>query len=423
MIRLIFTFLMVITFSVLLPTGDQVSDIYFWYNTINFLGNGPELFGCRACFRKEKRTSTDQENKSCRICFKSPRRFFSTYDGSILSESEFKNTNETFYSFNYGADGCNLGIKNEALALQSEDMNCKNTSLRLDEEASVIVGECQSSDACCVNRKLVTYSDDKFSNESDIIFQKCIRNNQGCELCIAEKRLGRSCLHLSDITDPSFSQSTPQHHISYPWHIKDRHCNDFMDTTSYRIHNLTLENGNLLFVDYSKGICNQNDLCCLRVRNLQKNILPDYENEHCFDSVCSQHFEDYLKIFFDKEISLEEWKTMDMYWHGKHRGGKLCSILEKFGYGIMIPIFVNMLYGVWHWNKDLKQGESSYIEVLFALTICYPQYKILRLLIQYARKSIHEELFIDKKSRFEGELVSIEPFIESVWQVMDFVIS
>ena len=53
---------------------------------------------------------------------------------------------------------------------------------------------------------------------------------------------------------------------------------------------------------------------------------------------------------------------------------------------------------------------------------CYPQYKILKLLIQYAFGAIDEELFMDKKSRFEGELVSIEPFMESVWQVMSLVI-
>ena len=413
---------MIVTFSILLPTGDQVSDIYFWYNTVNFLGNGPQLFGCRACFRKEESTSIEKENKSCRICYKSSYWSFLTYNGTILSEGDFKNTTETYYSFNYGSDTCGWDIKNEALTLELADRNCKDTSLRLDQESSVVEGECQSNDDCCVSRKLVTNSDDKISFQSDLLFQKCIRNNKGCELCIAEKRLGKSCMYLSDIIDPAYNQSVPQHQINYPWDLKDTHCNEFMEASTYKINNLTLENGKLLHVDYQKGICNAYDQCCLRFRSLPENNLPDNEVEHCFDNVCSQHFEDHIRFFFDKDISLNEWKTMDLFALGKQRGGKLCSILEKYGYGVMIPILLNMLYGLWHWNKDLRLGEASYIDVLFALMSCYPQYKILNLLIRYAFGAIEQELFMDKKSRFEGELVSIEPFMESVWQVINSVI-
>ena len=422
MISVIVTFLMVITFSILLPTGDQVSDIYFWYNTVNFVGNGPELFGCRACFRKKENTSTEKENKQCRICFNSPRKYYSTYDGSGLSESEFKNRTETFYSFNHGTVGCRRAIKDKALTIELADRNCKNTNLRLDNESSVFEGECQSNDICCVNRKVATDSGDKFNVESELVYQKCIQNNKGCELCIAEKSLGRSCNFLSDITDPAYIQSVPQHQISYPWHIKDRHCNDFMVATMYRINNLTLENGKLLHVDYSIGSCSKTDQCCLRFRSLPNNIRPKDEFEHCFDSVCSQHFKDHIRFFFDKDISLEEWKTTDLYALGKQRGGKLCSILERFGHGIIVPIFLNMLFGIWHWHKDLRQSEAAYTDVLFALIICYPQYKILKLLIKFAFGAINEQLFMDLKSRIEGELISIEPFVESVWQVTQLVI-
>ena len=142
-----------------------------------------------------------------------------------------------------------------------------------------------------------------------------------------------------------------------------------MQDMNYRINNLTVEDGKVLHLDYQTGVCNQNDECCVRLRNLPGNISSDDVNESCFDSVCSQHFNDLLKFMFDKQISLEDWKKMDL------------------------------------------------VEVIFALIGCYPQYKILKLLIRYACGAIHDQPFSDKKVRFEGEIASIEPFVESVWQV------
>ena len=112
---------------------------------------------------------------------------------------------------------------------------------------------------------------------------------------------------------------------------------------------------------------------------------------------------------------------MDLVDKGNNLGGKLCSVLEKFGYAIMIPITINTIFGLWHWYKDARQGESLYLEVVFALIGCYPQYKISKLLIRYACGSIHDQLFMDKKARFEGEIASIEPFVESVWQVKEII--
>ena len=39
----VLTFLMPIVFSILLPSGDQGSDLYFWYTTVNFLGNSQTI--------------------------------------------------------------------------------------------------------------------------------------------------------------------------------------------------------------------------------------------------------------------------------------------------------------------------------------------------------------------------------------------
>ena len=432
----LFIFLIAIVSSILLPSGDQISDIYLWYNTVNFYGNGRELFGCRACFRRERSDLHEEENRSCKMCFYSPMKAYSTSNGYQVDEfeskyyyqengSEFRSMNETIYRFSYGTNTCKLPfLRSKALAIESSDQNCENLNLRYYQhdngdisENEIGEGECQSTDVCCINRKSTTKSIDKSGVKDGHAFQRCIRNSHGCEMCIAGKRLGRSCLYLSDVVDPAYKQSMPQHLMSYPWHLRDRQCTESMENRNYRINNLTVEDEKVLHLDYQNGACNQNDECCLRFRYLPGNISFDDDKEICFDNICSQHFNDVLKFIFDKDISLEDWKKMDLIDQGNNLGGRLCSTLEKLGYAIIVPVTINLVFGIWHWYKDAKQEEALYLEIAFALIGCYPQYKILKLLIKYTCGAICDQPFMDKKLRFEGELASIEPFVESVWQV------
>ena len=423
---IVVTFLMPLVFSILLPSGDQVSDLVFWYNTVNFLGNGETLFGCRACYEKNRIGHDEVVGETCKICLSSKKRAFSDFQGLRINESEFLNTSETFYQFNYGSDPCKLIIKNKALELESADKACERRSFReiLDEanigygnKLDIIEGECQSSDVCCMERKLLNASDEEYNIENYLGFERCIRNNQGCELCIGTRKLGKSCLYLIDITDPFYNQSTPYHPISYPWHIKDRKCSEFVESEHYSINNITLENEQLFSVDYKKGTCHHDDQCCLRLRNVEENFTEGFKVKHCYDSVCSQHLEVKIKRYLDKGITEQEWREMDIYAHGKNLGGRLCSTLENFGYAVIVPIMMNMLFGVWQWTKDLRQDDALYLEVIFALINFYPQYKITKLLIRYAFGFISDKKLNDYKRRFDGELASIEPFVESVWQV------
>ena len=50
------TFVTCILFNIILPSGDQGSDVYLMYNVITFkLGVTRELSGCRACYGKTER--------------------------------------------------------------------------------------------------------------------------------------------------------------------------------------------------------------------------------------------------------------------------------------------------------------------------------------------------------------------------------
>ena len=64
------TFVMCILFNIILPSGDQGSDIYLMYNVLTFqLGVSLELSGCRACYRKTESeihaNITIEEHQKC----------------------------------------------------------------------------------------------------------------------------------------------------------------------------------------------------------------------------------------------------------------------------------------------------------------------------------------------------------------------
>ena len=119
------TFLIIIVFSILLPSGDQGSDIYFWYSTVNFVGNGEMLFGCRDCFRMIRSDIYEKDGVLYRSCFSTPNFVYSNSNGSRISNIEFKNTNETFYQFNHGSDSCHSGYLNKALDYELTNKNGK----------------------------------------------------------------------------------------------------------------------------------------------------------------------------------------------------------------------------------------------------------------------------------------------------------
>ena len=383
------TLLISVVFSVLLPTGDQGSDLYLWYTTINFLGDGETLFGCKACFRKNRHELYEKENNSCSVCFSSSINTRSRFDGTSVNRSYFENTNEFVYQFNYGSDPCPLNITRKILDLEMTDENCKNRQIvsyqpnfhhKLNLKES---GGCPSKSRCCIERQIINKSviNNGFDIENELNLGRCIRNNQGCELCIGSGTLGiKSCYYLGGITDPNYNESIPHRTTNYPWNIKDRRCHGLMESTNYRNNNLTLQEGRLLNTDYQKGRCSENDQCCLRLRSVPKNDTSGFVFKECYDSLCAYHLRK-SKTYFDKKINLIDWKEMDVYFHGKNIGGKLCSTLEKLGYAILIPIVTNMLFGIWQWYRDVKHNEALYVEVIFPLVSCYPQYKMIKLLI------------------------------------------
>ena len=65
---------------------------------------------------------------------------------------------------------------------------------------------------------------------------------------------------------------------------------------------------------------------------------------------------------------------------------------------------------------DVKSGKAFKSEIFFVLCQFYPQWRTLRFLFNYARDRNEDELN-KAKDEFDINLGSIEPFMESAFQV------
>ena len=61
--------------------------------------------------------------------------------------------------------------------------------------------------------------------------------------------------------------------------------------------------------------------------------------------------------------------------------------------------------------------KHAHFECIFAAFSFYPQWKVIKLFIRYAKGNINEEQLIEEKAFIDGSVSSIEPFVESCFQV------
>ena len=55
--------------SVVFPTTDMGTDIYFAHHTVNFIGGNLVLAGCRSCFHKGAKDILGKQENGCTTCF------------------------------------------------------------------------------------------------------------------------------------------------------------------------------------------------------------------------------------------------------------------------------------------------------------------------------------------------------------------
>ena len=84
-----------------------------------------------------------------------------------------------------------------------------------------------------------------------------------------------------------------------------------------------------------------------------------------------------------------------------------------------IPIIINLIFSGIVFFSDIKKGKSNKHESPFLVSLCYPQWRTIKILIGYFKKKDEEEL-ANKLDENDKEVSFIEPFCESGLQVSHF---
>ena len=411
-----------IFFSVLVPTTDMGSDIYLSHQTVNFIGDKKVLQVCRACFHKDGKDMLENQDKGCTTCFAFLPQGVVNNNGSWFSNNDFKysNENEFLYQFSSATWLCQIPIIDKALELESNSEQCNESyqeRLAFRDGAELLIllksKECDSEDDCCIEKlNNVKYTD----FDKEIKWEQCIRNNRGCEMCLGLGQLTwKSCHYLSDIPHPYYKQSKPIHKKSYPWNVNNRECNPEEKTKFYKITNLTIYQSELLNVNYEEGKCAKDDQCCVMFRYAEKNDKPKI-NHQCYDDICKLTL-NRASFYVNRTLDVNDWKTIDIYIKGWNYGGRLCTNLQTYGLSILIPVMFHSMFGLLLCYNDIRKGIASYFEIVFVIFSVYPQWKVIKLWIKYGVGNINEEQLYVEKNVLDGSVSSIEPFVESCFQV------
>ena len=417
----IIMFIMSMLLSVMFPTTDIGSDLYLSHQTLKFTGDNKVLQGCRSCFYKNEKEMLKNQEKGCETCFSFRPIEAVNNDGSASHKYNFKysNDNEIMYLYSFTTDYCYIPIIDKALELESNSDQCNQSFQErhsYSEEGKVSISlesnECDSAHYCCLQRKTnITYN--KFDKE--IQWYKCIRNNRGCEMCVGNGQLTyKSCYYLQDIPDYIYEQSKPIHRQTYPWHLKNRECNPMEKPRFYKINNLTINRNEVININYEKGNCTQDDECCVLFKYAKENDKPGINQ--CYSDMCKLT-RDRASFYVNRTLNLKEWRAIDIYNQGQNWGGRLCTSLHTYGWSILIPVIIHSMFGLLLCYNDIKSRKSQYFEIIFALFSVYPQWKVIKMWIRFAKGNINEEQLIEEKNVLDGSVSSIEPFVESCFQV------
>ena len=146
-----------------------------------------------------------------------------------------------------------------------------------------------------------------------------------------------------------------------------------------------------------------------------KNDKPGISHQ-CYDDICKLTLSG-ASFLLNRTVDINNWKSFDIYNLGRNWGGRLCSSLHIYGCSILIPVFFHSLFGLWFCYNDIKRGKASYFEVVFAIFSFYPQWKVIKLWLRYTVGNINEAQITEEMDVIDRSVSSIEPFVESCFQV------
>ena len=387
------TFVMCIIFNILLPSGDQFSDINLMYKTMTFdLGNSIELEGCKSCYHKTEKEVYFPEKEllsnSCKSCFYNPKllcgmdlplvRLRRAYEGNKESCSD----DESFRRINY-----------------------------FDLEK----GECsEANDLCCLTRtKEVKRENPKQFLDPKKVFYPCESLTKELDYCLVSAKA--SVMNCASI----YKDVATYQELFYKRRIRAESAS---------------ENGNIFFYPYFRSnkswimedsnhsITDPNIQCGLlfyRHNSNENSKDPRHNtltNEHyCLEDSCLTHLK--ALHFLTSITDLEEWRKKTDYYASEKVGGLTCHLLQIYGASISIPLLLNLFFNIIIFVHDFEKKGVNIFEIIPLILLIYPQYKTMKFLAKYLFIHRNEDLLNKDKEVHNRDVASLEPFLESCLQV------
>jgi hypothetical protein len=141
------------------------------------------------------------------------------------------------------------------------------------------------------------------------------------------------------------------------------------------------------------------------------------DNTVCDQSLCSIYLEEQSSHYYANEFDHEKWKNLRSFdKYGRRFGGNFCRTITTYGWSILIPILLNMIFHIYMFYYDLKNKKVSHVEFISVLLLCYPQWKCVKMLCNYLRHKDEKRLQTEKKT-YEREVETLEALAEAGIQV------
>ena len=384
-VSILVLFVSSILFNVILPTGDVYSDVGLMVKTLRFdLGDAIELSGCRSCYGKDEDDLILEENEACPVCVEHRKGYFCGDSPFTLSKM---------------------------LDLQSSQ-SCANQNWRVNyykkdgvTEVKVEKGECMEGDFCCMNKK-PKMEHRKTSPDVDM----------------------RAYISVYDIDCDTHSDYTCDVLVG---NASLDFCNKFFDSlnareqlynmtrnikTQFEEHFFNVRTINEKQILFSKGFEFEGG-CGVYLRPLSMGRQP--YRRRCGVDACLFHMQDIKNQESMTGIrDLNGWKTSSNYTYGGRVGGKNCKMLQIYGWAMAFPLVLSVLFNIIGFYNDLKNGDATKYDTIPLIFLFYPQWRSLKVLGSFFFYHHDEVQLNSDMTKFDKQLGSLEPFLESSFQVI-----
>ena len=399
-----------ILFNIILPTSDVGTDLDLMYKTVNFnIGDSLELDGCKFCYRKTEKDvyhpTKDRAKNHCKTCIYDPTAKCGRFSRIIRKVKQYQDEEKNCLdsnSFTYKTfpDRSKSTFVNEKCEEIYEDCCAMKTKTKR-------VNPIQKLDPrklfwpCLPIRYLHTqYVNFNLTIRSDDFDYCSVSGQESYTYCSGFKPL-QFIEQLQKVTILVVNSPSKETVFFYPFSLINQTW-----TIQEKNHSITdpkITCG-ILFFRHNNEYDHQ------RAETDLKNYVY-----YCNEDVCLIHLK---ALHRDTSITnLTEWRKKTEYLAGRKVGGFTCHLLQIYGWSILIPFILNLIFSIVLFIDDFQDGKAKQFEILMIIFAFYTQYKTLKLLMNYLFIHHDEDVLRQDKDANDKIVANREPFLESCFQV------